>query len=85
MFVFQLEAHAEAFVERADAIDIPFDCLISKEKVSLRMKLHVPVDERTHAKTIGEVRNRILENGGTWTLVSTAFAVKCLCSTVRLE
>ena len=25
------------------------------------MKLHVPGDERTHAKTIGALRNRILE------------------------
>ena len=48
-------------MERADAIEIPFECPVSKEKVSLRMNLHVPGDERTHAKTIGALRNRILE------------------------
>ena len=73
MFIFQSEAHAETFVERAGAIDIPFECPISKEKVSLRLKLHVPGDERTHAKTIGALRNRILEKRGDLDLGSNGF------------
>ena len=60
IFVFQTEAQAESFVERADAHDFPFICPISQATVSLRLKLHVPSEERTHAKTIGALRNQIL-------------------------
>jgi hypothetical protein len=60
LFVFQLEAQAESFVERADAHEFPFVCPLSKNEVSLRVKLHVPSGERTHAKTIGALRNQIL-------------------------
>jgi hypothetical protein len=60
MFVFQTEAQAESFVERADAHEFPFACPISKANVSLRVKLHIPGEERTHAKTIGALRNHIL-------------------------
>ena len=48
-----------SFVERADGIDLPFKCPISSEQVSLRLKIHVPGSERTHAKTIGTLRNLI--------------------------
>ena len=59
IFVFQSEAQAQSFVERADAHDFPFTCPISKAQVALRMKLHIPAEDRTHAKTVGALQNQI--------------------------
>jgi hypothetical protein len=61
MFVFQTEAQAESFVEKADTQEFPFTCPISGTVVELRLKLHVPSEERTHAKTIGALRNEIIK------------------------
>ena len=61
MFVFQSEAQAESFVTRADSHDFPFTCPISNTKVALRVKLYVPAEDRTHAKTVGALRNQILK------------------------
>ena len=70
MFVFQSEAQAESFVERAEAHEMPFTCPISKEQVSLRVKIHIPAEERTHAKTVGALQNQIKKVRGDLDLAS---------------
>ena len=61
IFVFQSEAQAQSFVERAEAHEFPFKCPLSQKQVTLRLKIHIPAEERTHAKTIGALRNQILK------------------------
>ena len=61
IFLFQSDAQAESFVERADSHEFPFTCPISKTNVALRVKLDVPAEDRTHAKTIGILWNQILK------------------------
>ena len=59
-FIFQSEAQAMSFAERAEAHELPVTCPITSENVNLRLKIHVPAEERTHSKTVGALRNQIL-------------------------
>ena len=68
--MFQSDAQAESFVKRAEAHELPFMCPISKEQVSLRVKMHTLAEERTHAKTVGALRNQIKKVRGDLDLAS---------------
>ena len=61
LFNFPSEAQALNFIDQAKGKELPFLCPISHKKVHLRLKIHVPAEERTHARTLGVLRRILAE------------------------